>query len=136
MLVTTDLAARGIDILALKWWSTTTCPLGHALRAPHRPHGRARERGLAVSFVSAGTEAHWRLIESRQHLSLPREQVPGFEPVEAAPPALPSPGTGASRASAAKIARSAAATATRSAGTATERERPQLSEVDKASVVR
>jgi len=73
-----------------------------------------------VSFVSAGTEAHWRLIESRQHLSLPREQVPGFEPVEAAPPALPSPGTGGIKGKRPskkdKLRAAAAATATRSAG--------------------
>jgi superfamily II DNA/RNA helicase len=54
--------------------------------------GRAGESGLAVSFVSGDTEAHWRLIEKRQGLSLPREQVPGFEPAQVAAPA--GPGTG------------------------------------------
>jgi superfamily II DNA/RNA helicase len=47
--------------------------------------GRAGESGLALSFVSAANEAHWRLIEKRQGLSVPREQVPGFEATEAAP---------------------------------------------------
>ena len=58
--------------------------------------GRAGESGLAVSFVSAQTEAHFCLIEKRQHLVLPREQAPGFEPVDlSAPPDLaPVPGTG------------------------------------------
>ena len=44
--------------------------------------GRAGESGMAISFVSAATEAHWRLIEKRQHLSTPRERILGFEPVE------------------------------------------------------
>jgi superfamily II DNA/RNA helicase len=51
--------------------------------------GRAGESGLAVSFVSADTEAHWNLIEKRQGLSLPREQIAGFEPVEVAVPRNP-----------------------------------------------
>jgi len=44
-----------------------------------------------VSFVSADTEAHFRLIEKRQGLRVPREQVAGFEPSEVAPVAEPSP---------------------------------------------
>jgi hypothetical protein len=39
-----------------------------------------------VSFVSAGTEAHFRLIEKRHRMTLPREIVAGFEPVETAAP--------------------------------------------------
>jgi ATP-dependent RNA helicase RhlE len=54
--------------------------------------GRAGESGLAVSFVSAATVPHWRLIEKRQHLDLPLEQVAGFEPMEAAPAESPSTG--------------------------------------------
>lgn len=42
---------------------------------------------MAVSFTSAATHAHFRLIEKRRNLSLPREQVEGFEPKEVAPPA-------------------------------------------------
>ena len=58
--------------------------------------GRAGEDGLAVSFVSAQSEAHFRLIEKRQHMVLPRETAPGFEPgQEELPPDLaPVPGTG------------------------------------------
>ena len=41
---------------------------------------------MAISFVSAVTEAHLRLSEKRQRLSVPREQVAGFEPVEILPP--------------------------------------------------
>ena len=37
-----------------------------------------------MSFVSADTEAHWRLIEKRQGLDLVLEAVEGFEPTEVA----------------------------------------------------
>lgn len=46
--------------------------------------GRAGESGLAVSFTPAGSEAHFRLIEKRQGMSVPRERIVGFEPVEVA----------------------------------------------------
>jgi ATP-dependent RNA helicase RhlE len=87
VLVTTDLAARGIDIPALEAVVNYDLP-----RSPtqyvHRigRTGRAGAAGVAVSFVSAATAAHFRLIESRQEITVPREQVPGFEPVEQAPP--------------------------------------------------
>ncbi|MEP6505598.1 MAG: ATP-dependent helicase, partial [Betaproteobacteria bacterium] len=51
--------------------------------------GRAGEPGLAVSFVTPATEAHFRLIENRQALRVPREKIDGFEPKEAAPPKGP-----------------------------------------------
>jgi len=35
-----------------------------------------------VNFISAGTHAHFRLIEKRNGFSLPREQIEGFEPEE------------------------------------------------------
>jgi ATP-dependent RNA helicase RhlE len=58
--------------------------------------GRAGASGVAVSFVSAGTAAHFRLIEKRQGMALPREQVPGFEPLELEPASVAqtAPGTG------------------------------------------
>jgi hypothetical protein len=40
---------------------------------------------VALSFVSAATEAHFRLIEKRQGLSLVLEQIEGFEPLQTAP---------------------------------------------------
>jgi superfamily II DNA/RNA helicase len=49
---------------------------------------RAGASGLAVSFVSAATEAHFRLIEKRQGRRVTRETIAGFEPNETpAPPA-------------------------------------------------
>ena len=39
-----------------------------------------------MNFVSAITEAHFRLIEKRQGLKVAREQVAGFEPVEVLAP--------------------------------------------------
>jgi superfamily II DNA/RNA helicase len=94
VLVTTDLAARGIDIPQLAVVVNYDLPRS-ATDYTHRigRTGRAGASGLAVSFVSAATEAHFRLIEKRQGLSLPREQVPGFEPQE--PTAPPDPAGGA-----------------------------------------
>ena len=87
VLVTTDLAARGIDIPRLQVVVNYDLPRS-ADDYVHRigRTGRAGASGLAVSFTSAATEAHFRLIEKRNQLLLPREQVAGFEPVEAAPP--------------------------------------------------
>ena len=97
VVVTTDLAARGIDVAQLPVVVNYDLPRS-ATDYVHRigRTGRAGEGGLAVSFVSAQTEAQWRLIEKRQHMVLPREQAPGFEPVPgaAAPDLAPVPGTG------------------------------------------
>ena len=88
VVVATDLAARGIDIVQLPAVVNYDLPRS-AVDYLHRigRTGRAGESGVAVSFVSAATEAHFRLIEKRQGLSVPREQVAGFEPVETAAPA-------------------------------------------------
>jgi superfamily II DNA/RNA helicase len=90
ILVTTDLAARGIDIAALPVVVNHDLPRS-AVDYVHRigRTGRAGETGLAISFVSAHTLAHWQLIQKRQQLELPLEVVPGFEPNETALPASP-----------------------------------------------
>lgn len=81
VLVATDLAARGIDIASLPVVVNYELP-----RSPsdyiHRigRTGRAGESGVAVSFLTAENHAHFALIEKRNRLSVPREQVPGFEP--------------------------------------------------------
>ncbi len=94
VLLATDLAARGIDIARLPVVVNFDLPRS-AVDYTHRigRTGRAGETGLAISFISAETHAHFRLIEKRHRLALPREQMPGFEPVECALP-VPAPATG------------------------------------------
>jgi superfamily II DNA/RNA helicase len=90
VVVTTDLAARGIDIAQLPAVVNYDLPRS-AVDYVHRigRTGRAGESGMAVSFVTPDAEAHFRLIEKRQHLSLPREHIAGFEPAEVPAVALP-----------------------------------------------
>lgn len=92
VLLATDLAARGLDIIQLPVVVNFDLPRS-ANDYTHRigRTGRAGESGLAVSFISAATHAHFLLIEKRHHLRLPREQIAGFEPVETA---VPPPATG------------------------------------------
>ncbi len=87
VLVATDLAARGIDIEQLEAVVNYDLPRS-ADDYVHRigRTGRAGAPGLAISFVTPATEAHFRLIEKRQGERVPRETLPGFEPTEAAPP--------------------------------------------------
>jgi superfamily II DNA/RNA helicase len=86
VVVATDVAARGLDVAQLPVVVNYDLPRS-AVDYVHRigRTGRAGESGLAVSFVSAATQAHWRLIEKRQGLAVAREQLPGFEPTEVAP---------------------------------------------------
>ena len=86
VVVATDVAARGLDIERLPVVVNYDLPRS-ADDYTHRigRTARAGEAGIAISFVSATTQAHWRLIEKRQSISVPREQVAGFEPVEIAP---------------------------------------------------
>ncbi|WP_422846562.1 DEAD/DEAH box helicase [Acidovorax sp. M2(2025)] len=86
VVVTTDLAARGIDIAQLPAVVNFDLPRS-AVDYVHRigRTGRAGETGVAVTLVTADAEAHFRLIEKRQQLRLPREVVPGFEPTEQPP---------------------------------------------------
>ncbi len=99
VVVATDLAARGLDIADLPVVVNYDLPRS-TVDYVHRigRTGRAGGSGLAISFVTAATEAHFRLIEKRQGLSLPRERIAGFEPLEVpAPDAGPTPtpaGTG------------------------------------------
>ena len=86
MLVATDLASRGIDIAQLP----VVVNYDLARSADDHLHrigrtGRAGASGAAWSFVSAASEAHFRLIEKRQGLRVAREVIAGFEPREVAP---------------------------------------------------
>ncbi|MFC3625039.1 DEAD/DEAH box helicase [Vogesella amnigena] len=89
LLVATDLAARGIDVPAL--------PVVVNMALPRSPQdyshrigrtGRAGHSGMAISLIDADSRAHFRLIEKRLGLSLPREVVPGFEPTDQPAPRL------------------------------------------------
>jgi len=87
VVVATDLAARGIDVVALDAVVNFDLPRS-ADDYTHRigRTGRAGALGQAVSFICAdapGSEAHFRLIEKRQGLRVPREQIAGFEPAAA-----------------------------------------------------
>ncbi len=86
VVVTTDLAARGIHIDQLPVVVNFDLPRS-AVDYVHRigRTGRAGHGGLALSFITAEQQAHWRLIQKRQGLSLPLEVVPGFEPVDVPP---------------------------------------------------
>ncbi len=88
VLLATDVAARGLDIVRLPVVVNFDLPRS-ATDYVHRigRTGRAGESGVAISFVSASTHAHFRLIEKRHHLDIPREQIAGFEPVEIDAPA-------------------------------------------------
>ncbi len=83
VLLATDVAARGIDIAQLPVVVNFDLPRS-AVDYTHRigRTGRAGESGTAINFISAGTHAHFLLIEKRHHLDLPREQIEGFEPAE------------------------------------------------------
>lgn len=85
VLVATDVAARGIDIAQLPAVVNYDLPRS-TVDYTHRigRTGRAGDSGVAVSFVTTGVEAHFRLIEKRHGMRLPREIIAGFEPAEAA----------------------------------------------------
>jgi superfamily II DNA/RNA helicase len=90
VVVSTDLAGRGIDIAQLPVvvnFDLPRSPVDHVHRIGRT--GRAGEHGLAISFVSPAQEAHFRLIEKRQGQAVPREVIAGFEPHPAEPGAMP-----------------------------------------------
>jgi len=92
VLLATDVAARGIDIADLPVvvnFDLPRSPVDYTHRVGRT--GRAGESGIAISFVSADTHAHFLLIEKRNRLNLSREQIEGFEPEETE---VPSPPTG------------------------------------------
>jgi len=81
VLIATDVAARGIDVVALSAVVNFDLPRSTADYV-HRigRTGRAGASGVAISFVTAAMEAHFRLIEKRNRFRLEREKVRGFEP--------------------------------------------------------
>lgn len=85
ILVATDLAARGLDIDDLAAVVNYDLPRSSAdyLHRIGRT-GRAGDSGVAISFVSASTEAHFDLIERRHRLRIAREVITGFRPTAVA----------------------------------------------------
>ena len=83
VVVTTDLASRGIDIALLPVVVNYDLPRS-ATDYTHRigRTGRAGADGEAVSFVTAQAQAHWQLIRKREKIDLALEVVPGFEPMD------------------------------------------------------
>jgi len=91
VLVATDLAGRGLDIEQLPVVLNYDLPRS-AVDYTHRigRTGRAGVSGVAISFITAESHAHFCLIEKRNHLHITREQFPGFEPMDLVPlPASP-----------------------------------------------
>lgn len=90
VLITTDLAARGIHIEALPVVVNYDLP-----RSPddytHRVGrtGRAGLSGTAISMVSPDAEAHWKLIVKRNKLNVALETLPAYPVTEKAPPRAP-----------------------------------------------
>jgi superfamily II DNA/RNA helicase len=80
VLISTDIAARGIDIQNLSTvvnYDLPRSPVGYIHRIGRT--GRAGSKGVAVSFVDHSDQAFFTLIEKRTKLQLDREQIPGFE---------------------------------------------------------
>jgi len=80
VLFATDIAARGLDI------DNIDCVINYDLpRSPadyiHRigRTARAGKSGTAISFIDHETQAHFKLIEKRSEIALPRETIEGFE---------------------------------------------------------
>ena len=80
ILFSTDIASRGLDI------SGIDCVINFDLPRStddyiHRigRTGRAGKDGVAISFIDYEDMAHFKLIEKRTNIKLPREQIKGFE---------------------------------------------------------
>jgi superfamily II DNA/RNA helicase len=86
VLISTDIAARGIDIQNLSTvvnYDLPRSPVGYIHRIGRT--GRAGSNGVAVSFVDHSDQAFFTVIEKRTKLQLDREQIPGFELTGVAP---------------------------------------------------
>lgn len=95
VVITTDLASRGIDISKLPVVVNYDLPRS-AVDYVHRigRTGRAGETGLAISFIGADALAHFALIQKRQEMNLTLETIPGFEPTDTPTPIAPQPAAG------------------------------------------
>ena len=87
VLVATDLASRGIDVLRLP----VVINADVARSATDHVHrmgrtGRAGASGEAITLVSAENRSHWQQLCERLALDIPLEVLPGFEPIDPVPP--------------------------------------------------
>ncbi len=82
VIVATDLASRGIDIPNLPVVINYDPPRSSD-DYTHRigRTGRAGNAGVAINFVCASNDAHFKFIEQSQQIRLEREHLSGFEPV-------------------------------------------------------
>lgn len=82
VLIATDIAARGIDVPGLPVVINHDLPRSVELYT-HRMGrtARAGQRGEAISLVDVNAMNHLMLIEKRLELTIARERVAGFEPV-------------------------------------------------------
>ncbi|MCK5811107.1 MAG: DEAD/DEAH box helicase [Cocleimonas sp.] len=87
IIIATDVAARGLDIVQLP------CVINYELpRSPndyvHRigRTGRAGVEGIAISLISHHEYQHFTVIEKRNGFRLQWESIPNFEADEVAPP--------------------------------------------------
>lgn len=92
ILFATDIAARGLDI------DDITCVVNFDLPRSTADYihrigrtARAGKSGIAVSFIGFSEIDHFRLIEKRSKIKLPREQVAGFELIGTAAPKVKGP---------------------------------------------
>lgn len=93
VLVATDLASRGLDIIQLPAvvnFDLPRSPIDYTHRIGRT--GRAGQIGAAISFVTAESHAHFCLIEKKQFRQISWEKIEGFEPTETA--ISNAPGTG------------------------------------------
>jgi ATP-dependent RNA helicase RhlE len=86
VVVATDVASRGIDIAQMPVvvnYDLPRSPDDYTQRIGRT--ARAGESGIAVSFVSPSTEAHFWLIQKRNRIEVAIEQIEGFEVTDFAP---------------------------------------------------
>ena len=86
MLITTDLAARGIHVDALPLvinYDLPRSPTDYTHRIGRT--GRAGLSGLAISLVSPASLAHWRLIAKRNALDMALETLDAYPVTEQEP---------------------------------------------------
>lgn len=90
VLITTDLAARGIHVDALPVVVNYDLPRS-ATDYVHRigRTGRVGLSGVAISFVTPLTEAHWKLIAKRHALDVPLQTLAEYPVTETVPERQP-----------------------------------------------